>query len=113
MHHYTYVRSNRLRWALSQDELASLLGVSQPIVSRCETPGYVPDFTVALRLQAVFGCSPRMLFPRAYAAAEELVMRNAAELERKLGIRADQAASLKRRLLTGMMHRASRNEPQA
>ena len=109
MPQHTYVRRNRLRWALSQDDLARLLGVSQSIVSRCETPEYRPDINVALGLQVIFGHSPRSLFPGIYAAVEDAVMANAARLDQALGRRQDHAATIKRRLLTGMAHRAGGN----
>lgn len=113
MSHHTYVRRNRLRWALSQEELAALLGVSQSIISRCETPGYVPDVKVALGLQVVFGHSPRAIFPSLYASVEEAVMAKAADLDRSLGRKRDHASDTKRRLLTGMAHRARNNDHSA
>lgn len=106
MPHHTYVRRNRLRWALSQGELAALIGVSQSIISRCETPAYAPDASVALGLQVVFGHSPRALFPGLYSSIENAVMANAADLDRALGRKRDHASETKRRLLTGMVHRA-------
>lgn len=113
MPHHTYVRRNRLRWALSQGELADLVGVSQSIISRCETPDYVPDASVALGLQVVFGQSPRALFPGLYTSIENAVMANAAELDRALGQKRDHASETKRRLLTGMAHRAGGNRRAA
>lgn len=109
MPHHTYVRRNRLRWALSQDDLASLLGVSQSIVSRCETPDYLPDAHVALGLQVIFGHSPRALFPGQYTKIENTIMAAGAKLDRSLGERRDHASETKRRLLTGMAHRAGGN----
>lgn len=113
MHHHTYVRRNRLRWALSQGELADLLGVSQSIISRCETPSYRPDAHVALGLQVIFGHSPRALFPGLYSTVENTVMANAAALDRSLGRKQDHASQVKRRLLIGMAHRAGGNRRAA
>jgi transcriptional regulator with XRE-family HTH domain len=113
MPHHTSVRRNRLRWALSQAELAELLGVSQSIVSRVEAGDTVPDLQVSLSLQVVFGQSPRALFPALYGAVENRVMANAAELDRTLGAKRDHASEAKRRLLTGMAHRAGGNHRAA
>ncbi len=104
--HHTYVRRNRRRWALSQDELAELLGTSQVRVSRCETGELIPDIETTFGLQVIFGTSPRGMFPSTYRAIEEKVMARAAEFERKLSRRYDSKAKIKRRLLTGMVHRA-------
>lgn len=113
MPHHTYVRRNRLRWALSQGELAALLGVSQSVVSRCESASCLPDIQVALGLQVVFGNSPRATFPGLYASVENAVMANAVELDRALGKKRDHASEAKRRLLTGMAHRAGGNHRAA
>ena len=109
MPHLTNVRRTRRRWALSQSELASLMGISQSIVSRLETGESIPDATLALRLQVVFGHSPRALFPGLYGSVEDAVMANAATFDRTLGERQDYATQTKRRLLTALVHRARSN----
>lgn len=109
MPHLTYVRRTRRRWALSQSELALLLGTSQSIVSRLEGGESIPDATLAFRLQVVFGHSPRALFPGLYGSVEDAVMAKAAKLDRSLGERQDYATQTKRRLLTAMAHRAGSN----
>lgn len=108
MKHLTNIRRTRLRWALSQAELAALADTTQSGISRLETEG-TADLALAFRLQAIFGTSPRALFPHLYRAAEDRVMANAARLDRALGQRTDHAASVKRRLLKAMVHRAQPN----
>lgn len=97
-----------MRWALSQAELAALAGTTQSGISRLETEG-TADLALAFRLQAIFGTSPRALFPSLYRGAEDRAMANAARLDRALGPRNDHAAKTKRRLLEAMVHRASPN----
>jgi len=113
MPHLTHVRRTRRRWALSQAELARLIGSTQSVVSRLEAGSVVPDLALAFRLQAVFGSSPRALFPELYGQAEEIAMANGAALDAKLGTRADYAAGQQRRLLASMIHRAGPNHNEA
>lgn len=68
---------------------------------------------MAFRLQAVFGISPRGLFPGLYRSVEDAVMAQAAELDRRIGARQDHAAQTKRRLLTAMSHRAFGDLPRS
>ncbi|HEV7227764.1 helix-turn-helix transcriptional regulator [Brevundimonas sp.] len=107
------MRRTRRRWALSQAELAHLIGSTQSVVSRLEAGSVVPDLALAFRLQAVFGSSPRALFPELYGRAEEIAMANGAVLDAKLGSRTDYAAGQQRRLLASMVHRASPNNREA
>lgn len=107
MPHITYVRRTRRRWALSQPELAQLLGISQSVISRIEAGELIPGTSLALGLQVIFGQSPRALFPGLYSSVEDAVMAQAAELDRALGARKDYATETKRRLLTAMALRAS------
>jgi transcriptional regulator with XRE-family HTH domain len=113
MTHQTYVRRNRKRWALTQDELAFLVGRTQAQLSRYEAGDGMPDFDAVLSLQVIFGQSPRALFPDLYRAVEERVMRRAAEFDRTLSRRHDRPAQIKRDLLVGMAHRADRRHPTA
>lgn len=106
MPHQTYVRRHRKRWALTQEELAELIGRTQAQLSRYESGESTPDFETALSFQVIFGHSPRALFPGLHNAVEEVVMRRAARLDRALVGKRDQASQTKRTLLTGMGHRA-------
>lgn len=109
MPYHAILRSLRVRWALSQEEIAELLDISQARISRYEKGEESPTFQAALGLQIIFGPAPRKLFPLAYAAVEEAVMARAAELERRLIEKSDSASARKRELLTGMMERATKH----
>lgn len=47
---------------LSQEQLARLAGITQPVVSRIETGDRKPSLDTALRLAAVFGLTVEELF---------------------------------------------------
>jgi len=101
------MRIHRKRWALSQRELAHLLGgLSATSVGRIELGRRVPSLPVALGYQVIFGRPPSELVPGLYAEVEDDVMRRAASLSVRLERRGDGAAALKRRLLADMVTRA-------
>jgi transcriptional regulator with XRE-family HTH domain len=112
MSHPTHVRRHRKRWALTQDELAEMIGRTQAQLSRYEAGEATPDFETALSFQVIFGHSPRALFAALYGAVEETVMTRAARLERRLEGKRDRLSETKRILLTGMAHRARRASPK-
>ena len=101
------MRIHRKRWALSQRELAHLLGgLSATSVGRIELGRRVPSLPVALGYQVIFGTPAAELVPGLYAVVEDDVMRRAAKLSLRLERRGDAAAALKRRLLAEMVTRA-------
>ena len=106
MRYRIFVRTRRMRWALSQKDLAGLLNRSPTRLSRYENGEDSPDLETALGLQVVFGDSPRALFPALYTAIEEKVMSRAAKLDKQLSGKIGHAADTQRRLLKGMTHRA-------
>lgn len=96
----TYVRANRKRGALSQGELANLLGkVSKDTVRRLETGRQKPTLEMALALEVVFGIPPQKLFPVLYDRIEEGVMARAKRFHEKLEAKNSAAAAQKRELL--------------
>jgi DNA-binding XRE family transcriptional regulator len=75
---HNYVRTERRRWALTQEELAGLLGFeSRTSVSRIEQGKYVPNLETALALEVIFGTAPRIMFPVIFGETEEQVMQHA------------------------------------
>lgn len=75
------VRTHRRRWALTQREVATLLGFeSRTSVSRIEQGKHVPNLETALALEVVFGVAPREMFPSIFGEIEEQVMRQSLEL---------------------------------
>lgn len=106
--HNAYLRRLRLRWMLSQGELAELLDVSQGRVSRYENGEEHPTLSVIFALQVIFGRSPRSFASALFDMIEEAVIRRAAEFERILAKKKDFASAKKRHLLSAMMQRATK-----
>lgn len=110
MSYNAFLRRLRVRWMLSQAELAELLDISQARISRYETGEEHPTLGVALGLQVIFGRGPRSVFNHLYLSVEDATMRRAAELERRLAGRSDFASKKKHQLLEGMAARAAKSE---
>lgn len=104
----------RRKHALTQNELAALLGISQKAVSRLEdaTSGNICHLRLetAFALQVVFGKPPGQLFSHLFEEVEDAVMGRALALDRSLNGRSDRATEHKRALLTDMVRRAA-NQP--
>ena len=106
MSHLNYLALHRKRWALSQRDLALLLGhASRSVVSRLELGHGRPSLTFAIRCEAVFGVGVAELFPDLYEENRELVMRRAADLDRRLHGHGGVVADRQRRLLREMVER--------
>lgn len=99
------IRTYRRRYALTQEELADLLSISQSRLSRIESDEEPPSLETALSFQLVFDIQPRSQVRRLYAKVEESVMRKAAALDRKIRGQDDWAAKKKQRLLKGIVRR--------
>lgn len=106
MSHRNYLSLHRKRWALSQRELAQLLGhASRSVVSRLELGLGRPSLAFAIRCEAVFGVRVSELFPDLFEENHDLVMQHAARLDLQLRGRADAGAARKRALLLEMIGR--------
>src|SRR5262245_45414563 len=80
-----YLRSYRLRWGLTQTELAYLVGLlSGTTISRIERHLQKPSLLIALACHAIFGIPPVELFPAVFGEVEEDVMRRAYGLYERL-----------------------------
>src|ERR1035437_8893300 len=76
-----YLRANRKRLALSQDEVAFLLGTqSGAKVCRCEQFVRMPSLETALACEAIFKRSVSELFPGLYQKVEQKVAARAKTL---------------------------------
>lgn len=107
MSHTNYLSRHRKRWALSQRELALLLGqASRSSVSRLELGAGQPSLRFVVRCELIFGVSAAELFPQLYEQNHDLVMRRAARLDTHLRDRADASSARKRELLSAMINRA-------
>tara|TARA_R110002051_G_scaffold154470_3_gene226623 strand:+ start:502 stop:843 length:342 start_codon:yes stop_codon:yes gene_type:complete len=106
MTYRNYLSLHRKRWALSQRELALLLGhESRSVVSRLELGQARPSLPCALRCETVFGVGVAELFPDLIEETREVVMRQAARLDLQVRDRTDAPSARKRTLLLGMVER--------
>lgn len=102
-----YLRTKRREWALTQKELAYLLGRKSPAhISRVEQGSRKPQIDIALGGEVLFGLTPEQLFPTLYADIEESVLARAATLYEKLDKEESKIAERKKMLLTDAMNRA-------
>jgi DNA-binding XRE family transcriptional regulator len=107
------VRTHRRRWALTQDELAALIGIeSRTGISRIEQGERLPSLEYALALEVLFGIAPRTMFPQFYLEVEETVMRRALNLYEGLTQRTSPRQKRKSELLENALTRATRSGDQ-
>ena len=75
----------RKRWALTQPELAELLGYrGRSHVSRLENCRSTPTTRTLLALEMIFGKGPYALFPELYDQIEETTVRNLYQMQQRL-----------------------------
>lgn len=108
----SYLRSRRRKWALTQRELAELVGaISEDAIYRYETLASKPSLEVMLGFEIVFDESPHALLPALMASVRRTVRRNAATLQDRLAERTDARSLRKRQLLDDIITRLNnRNE---
>lgn len=108
-----YVRTERRRWALTQKEVADLLGFeSRTCISRIEQGKRVPGLESALALEVLFGLAPRSMFPHLYLEVEEDVMSQALHLYEAIEHSTTPRERRKRELLEIALKRAIRLSKQ-
>lgn len=96
--------------ALTQGELAHLLGISQSVLSRLEdNEAKELWFDIALALTVIFGEAPHRMFSRHYTHIEEQVMTRAAGMHEANRGKSDRKSLRKQALLDDMMRRATAN----
>jgi len=82
-----YLRTHRKNQALSQEEVAFLLGVNGPSraikVCRYENLASVPNLQIALAYEAIYGKPVRELFAGLYRQAERNVAKRAKVLSHR------------------------------
>lgn len=107
-HTFNYVRTCRLRHALTPQELAHLINQrSATAISQFEAGDRVPSLEGVLALQVVFGLKPHELFPDFFAKVEEAVMRRAKTQYEELEGNTDPRSEAKRELFDAMPGRSS------
>ncbi len=80
-----YLRSERRRSGLSQEDIAALLDTRVRAISRYERHGRLPPLATALAYEAVFGVPVAELFSGAYRAVRESIQARARRRAEKLG----------------------------
>ena len=104
-----YLRSHRLRWGLSQKELAYLLGWDRPdVISRIEKKQRPPTLALAMACFILFGTSAPQLFPDMSASIEALVMARVWEMYETIQGDPSRRTKKKIELLEAAIERADR-----
>ncbi|MGO8754728.1 MAG: helix-turn-helix transcriptional regulator [Gallionellaceae bacterium] len=103
----SYLRTHRRKWALTQKELAFLLGQkSSAHVSRLEQGKRIPSSEVVLACEVLFGTTPRNFFPKLYVDIEKAVLARAATLCERLDKETSKSAMRKKEFLSSILNRA-------
>jgi hypothetical protein len=108
MKNLNYLRSYRLRWGLSQSELAYLLGWSRSeVISRVEMKQRAPTLKLVIGCFILFGSSAAELFPDLSSAIEAEVMARTWEMYER--IQGDPSKKTKKQieLLESVIERAA------
>lgn len=95
----SYLKTNRLKAALSQAELGKLLGFTADAVSKYELEQRGISAKVLIATEIIFGASAADLFPALYEAVEEELGPRALSLHGALAGREDPASKKKRALI--------------
>ncbi|WP_428150923.1 helix-turn-helix transcriptional regulator [Brevundimonas sp.] len=99
--------THRLRWGLSQEELARLIGRrSHSTISRYEQRGKTPPLSILLAYEIIFGVGLKEMLPDLYGEIEDQVIARGNILWGELDGRSDHSAGRKRELLLAMISRA-------
>ncbi len=106
-----YVRSYRLRWGFTQNELAFIIGAKKrTFVSYLEGQKRQPKLADALALQVVFGTEPVELFPALFAETADGVLTRAYDLYERLQGQSSGKNRMKLDFLEEMFERAKRRD---
>jgi DNA-binding XRE family transcriptional regulator len=103
----SYIRAHRRAWALSQKELARVLGITKTHISRLENGKCAPSMRSALACQVLFGIPPATMFPHTYDRVEDRVIREVYQRHEALSATTNPAAVRKRELYALALERAA------
>jgi transcriptional regulator with XRE-family HTH domain len=107
--HTSHLRAYRLRWGLSQQELAFLLGrKSAGAISRLEKKLGQPNIDVVMAIFIIFGTQISDLFPGAFDGIEAAVMVRIWELYEKVQGNSSRRTKAKIELLEEAIQRFQR-----
>lgn len=104
--HHNKIASLRKSWALTQDDLGQLLGMSRSNVSRAELAKKAQRLETVLTLQALFGVSVSGIFPLHDRAAYDALVHRLARFSREVEVDERPSAERKRQLLAEFASRA-------
>ena len=106
-----YLRSYRLRWGLSQGELAHLLGWKRAeVVSRIEKKQRPPTLKLVIACFILFGAPAAELFPDISASIEIDVMARVWEMYEKIQGDPSRKTKMKIELFEGAIKRAEQRK---
>jgi transcriptional regulator with XRE-family HTH domain len=106
-----YLRSYRLRWGLSQGELAHLLGWKRPeVVSRIEKKQRSPTLKLVIACFVLFGTPAAELFPDISASIDADVMARVWEMYEKIQGDRSRKTKIKIELLEAAIERAEQRK---
>ncbi len=104
---HEYLRTSRRKWALTQKELAFLLGHKSPThISRLEQGKRIPSKEVVLACEVLFELPPRKCFPKLYVEIEEAILTRASTLYERLDKKTSKTATRKKEFLNSALNRA-------
>ena len=105
MQHTNTLRRHRKQWALTQQQVAELIGLrARSVVSSYELGHGTPNLRSALALELVYGIPLTALFPTLSCEIEDDVMRRALKLDEAHRGRNDGAAVRIRELLQRLLN---------
>lgn len=108
-----YLRTHRRRWALTQPELARLLGFkSAQHISRVENGQENLGVHALFGCEIIFGNHPKDIFPKLYDEIEQEIVRNVYELQQELEADTSEKGKLKQALFTEALARALMSSKQ-
>jgi len=103
----TYLRTHRRKWALSQGELAELLGgITADAISKYETLARPPSSELLIACEFVFEQPALALFPAMSLAIAREILGNARAIRGRLADRSDAQSVRKRLLLDNLIIRS-------
>lgn len=103
------LRTHRLKWGLSQKDLAALVPrIGHNRVSSVERHKRPPNAREILAYRVIFGALSEKVFPGLVSDVEEAVARNAYRLHQKLTKDKSDAAARRREFLEAVLARAAK-----
>jgi DNA-binding XRE family transcriptional regulator len=107
MTHTNHLNYHRRKWALTQAQLADLIGLpARSVISVHERSLAMPSIRIALGYQIAFGTPLEVLFDGLADELEDAIIRRAASLDVKLRGRTDAKAKRQQEFLSNLVNRA-------